>query len=698
MRTKATNPDGGGVRGSRIVIAAIAISFLMIASVALISFGDDKDSGGEAYVLGAPGSIVISSYTNVEDLMGDIQDMIDGMDADDTLTVTGSLSNLEGCLTLDIGEVNILWRAEYEASVESGNVLEITSDGGWFCVDVDGSDVGEMTLTGDIKMDGSYASFYAYGGGTIDITGNVLIDVTGGAFIYTEKQNSTLDITGNVTVTATGSVGISAADPHSTLDITGNLSVTTADELGISAEISGELTITGTVTLEGDEVGISALTAGKLTIDGSVSVTATDGDAVVRATNTDPSGSSKLDITGNVNVTGVGAYVYTQNTNSTLDITGNVSVTALGDNAEVYANNAGKMTIDGNVSVTATDGDALVGGGPNGASTLDITGNVSVTATGGDAEVYAVGSTGSFKLTIDGSVTATGDNAEVSAMFGNSAIDITGSVTMNATDGNVSVNVSGVNSKVDITGNVIAKATGGTGAIHSENNGKMAIEGNVSVTGDGVEIYASGTANTMLDITGNVSVTSTDDASVGASNDGKLTIKGNVSVTSTNNAVVNTDTNGKLTIKGNVTLKATGDDAWVAAISASTLDITGDVTAALGVYLAGAGLVVIDGELYVADLDECVWAYDGSGYVPYGTDDLAESSDPSYEGYLYFDGDAAGELYVKNVSVPAPPTPPTPPAPPSEPADDDNTMMIIIIAVVALAVIVGLVYFFFLRK
>ncbi|MCL2143807.1 MAG: hypothetical protein FWH44_06100, partial [Methanomassiliicoccaceae archaeon] len=204
MKMKKMNTEGRTEVRSKAVIAtaAIALALIMIASSALILSGNDNDDG-TGYVLGADDTVDISSCTDADDVRAAIEGKIAGMGAGDTLTVTGSLTGITECLTLDIGVIDIRWCAEYSAEVTDGNVLDITSDGGMFTVSVNGTDEGIMTLTGDVEVNSSAdAALIAAGGGKLTIDGNVTVTAADGDLWLYSFNNGILTIDGNVTVTA----------------------------------------------------------------------------------------------------------------------------------------------------------------------------------------------------------------------------------------------------------------------------------------------------------------------------------------------------------------------------------------------------------------------------------------------------------------------------------------------------------------
>ncbi|MCL2143356.1 MAG: InlB B-repeat-containing protein [Methanomassiliicoccaceae archaeon] len=330
METKRACPKGREKDRSRIFIAAIAVTFLMIVSAAFVLSGNNDDD--DAYVLGA-GDVDISSCTSANDVKTAIEAEVAITADGQTVKVVGSLSGITDCLALNIGKVNIDWCADYEAAVASGNVLEINSGGGWFVVTVDGTDEGKMTLTGDVNVTGDNAGFAANYDGEVSVDGDVTVISTPGTDLSVHAYyGGMMSITGDVNVSGdyvqvygAGSGGIT-----STLEIGGDV-IASGNSVFISAsDTAGVLNIGGNVTVTGTNVSVFADgNACAMEIDGNLSVTATGG----------------------------GAYVYAYGLNTTFEIGGNVTVASTGDDAMVYAYGNGTVfEIDGDVSVTAAGG------------------------------------------------------------------------------------------------------------------------------------------------------------------------------------------------------------------------------------------------------------------------------------------------------------------------------------------------------
>lgn len=477
---------------------------------------------------------------------------------------------------------------------------------------------GTATVTGDMTVNGTFTP-----AGGLDLS---TVDVSAKSLTTTDNVTvgGNLAVTGNVTgtlkaasITASGTLGVTGASTLSTvtatdisasdLDLAGTLNVSgisTFDgnitstnatvAIAKSTAITGDLSVSGTLTAGGIDLTGTAINAASLSTTGNVDV---GGDLTVAGTfdlsATNVSAAS-LSSTGNTTVganlvltTGVitGAPQISGNTTigGTLGVTGATTVAGLTATTLTVPNITGNTTFANNVTVTGT----FTPSGGLDLSGADIEANSVTTAAGVDVgTALTVGTT----LNVTGLSTLAGVNA---TNVTGSGVGKFGSVTADngatVTAGNLTVTAGNIEQNGAATTTASFKKTSATqlhvGSLSWDEATYIAeIGGSTHISGD---LDVDGTINAAINLTGRDiaprSITTSQSITVGTT----LGVTGQSTMAS---AIIgaNGSTNNNLQINGNTV--CTGDFT-VQGLIIGTLDqTTSDVTFKSVTTTAGASI------------------------------------------------------------------------------------------------------------
>ena len=235
-------------------IIAVSIAVMMAAS-AFVVFGNwgGADHDDDA-VIGADHSVAISQTMTVSTIRTDIQNKINAAVSGDTITVTGSKTNVDATLNLiiDTGKT-VVWKAVFTGD-DSGKVIIYLSGSGTF----------EVAAGAKISGNGS---------DTVDAGGdNVKVVVSGGEVINTGSGDAIHGGYKGIFVNG-GLVRASAGDGCATL-YGGNGDVTVT---------GGKVEAVGYATVAIEGYGTVTVTGGTITASGgsSVAILAYDCDIVI---------------------------------------------------------------------------------------------------------------------------------------------------------------------------------------------------------------------------------------------------------------------------------------------------------------------------------------------------------------------------------------------------------------------------------
>ena len=200
----------------------LSVMTAMIFAVTVFAFIPAVTDAGGDTALGANTDVIIAETDAVEDIRAMIQDELDIAVSGDTVTVTGSKTDVAGeGLALNIGTgVTVIWKAAYAGTFNNSGMpqgLITIAGGGTFeaasdcIIDNDASQSrtvyvvkGNVTVSGgtvSASGTGNYDSVYV-AEGSVTVSGGTVI--SSGDYGYAVSAVADVTITGG-TVTATGS-------------------------------------------------------------------------------------------------------------------------------------------------------------------------------------------------------------------------------------------------------------------------------------------------------------------------------------------------------------------------------------------------------------------------------------------------------------------------------------------------------------
>ena len=419
----------GGGRAMKKIMKSALFSTVLLLCIAL----------PQMTALGA--TIIISVSESVSSIQNRIQDEISKALPGETITVTGSKTNPDGTLELNISAgVRVIWQATYSGSFPSGwsNPLIVLTGDGTFEV------TGSNAL---LRNQGTGSTIYGR-----DRNSNVSVVVSGGT--VQALNGSAIELTGmgTVTVEGYGSVfnesntnvqpAINMSNPNNTthpnnviVKDNGRVAAQSGAGNGYAIQSYGNVNISEYAEVFAIGTGgraINALATGNVTVSGGT-VWSQNG----------------ITICGRSYITISGGLVYNNSSNSSYPVIGTVS----NESVNVTVNGEGKVEARGTGTTAygiSTPGNVTIGG------------NAKVSATAGRAINLTSTSTSTGNATVSG-------NSWVSATTGNA---------INATSGSVTVNGGWVSATTGY-------AIGGTAS------------GGVEVNGGFVFAYGTGTGNVV---------------------------------------------------------------------------------------------------------------------------------------------------------------------------------------------------------
>ena len=170
------------------------------------------------------------------------------------LTINAMSSNSYGIYTYAAGSVTVM-----DAEINATGI-GVQAYGDWN----NHTDASSISVTGNITTSSDIGA-YAYSGGVVTITGDVVSSTTG---VYSE--GGTLSVTGDVTGNSVG-----AHAPGGTINVIGNVSANGDNSYGAYA-VGGTITVAENVSANGDNSsGAHAFASGSVTVGGNVNATGT---------------------------------------------------------------------------------------------------------------------------------------------------------------------------------------------------------------------------------------------------------------------------------------------------------------------------------------------------------------------------------------------------------------------------------------
>jgi fibronectin-binding autotransporter adhesin len=561
------------------------INVNVLSNSGTLDIGDSAGSGATLTITGGGQGVTDVVAGSTINLFGNFNVVNSGK----TTGALGSLTSVEGTLTIENGQTTSL--------TPNGGTLTIASSGSLELSDMAGTTTG-LTVTGSVNNSGSFTTGFSGGTNTVNVSGTFTNDAGANMILYssTDVVNvNALSNSGNLQIGDTvgseatvnitgGGQGVTDVVAGATISLYGNFNVVNGGKS--TSALANLTTIAGNLYLMDDQSTSVTPGGGTLTIASTGTLALSEHAAT----------TTTLSIAGNVNNSGAFTTGFSGGTN-TVTVTGTFTNNS-GGTLELYAGNGSGGTDLVSIGTLSNSGNVtLLYPG----ATLDITGTGTLTNNGSFDLEQGTLKFNASSATITGTGTLTLGN---SGATGTGVIDVgssdtgtltlsSGTITGNGNIGNGTltlVNKGTINANGEITSGTLTVQPGSgamtnSGTLEATNQGTLILEGTYNNSGGTIAALGAGggtvsptvqlTAGTVID-GGTLTTTTVDSNSGLIEGTGAVTLNG---ITNTGTYAVEAGTT--------TTLEGTDTNSGSITLTGSTLSIGNSVT------LSGKGTVVL---------------------------------------------------------------------------------------------------------